>query len=170
MKKTFAIVILAYSLILSCKTKTTSLPDQLKTSLVSHLKKIDSLAVLDSVHILYDVPLTEKLGRIIDDSVYSFLIRSAQTKLLVAKENNDTKGIEKYQDELNYMNKVLDSVSNSISSGDTTRKYGHMIGVSYSITKNQITKIDSAVFFIDSVSNIIHPTLIDFFLENALKK
>jgi len=170
MKKSFATILLAYSLFLACNTKSASLEDQLKTSLVLHLKKIDSLAVLDSVRILYNIPLTEKLGRIIDDSVYALLIRRAQVKLLTAKENNDVKAIEQYQDELNYMNKVFDSVSNSISSGDTTRKYGHVIGVSYSISKNQITKIDSAVFFLDSVSNIINPSLIDFFLEGAFKK
>jgi hypothetical protein len=131
-KKTFAIVMLAYFLFLACKTKTTSLPDQLKTTLASHLKKIDSLAVLDSLHILYNVPLTEKLGRIIEDSAYSIRIRGAQAKLLSAKENNDTKGIEKYQDELNYMNKVFDSVSNSISSGDT----GKLLGI-YNYKKSQ---------------------------------
>jgi hypothetical protein len=169
MKKSTSIIILACILFFSCKTKTTSLSDQLKTSLELHLKTIDSLAIIDSVHIIHNIPLTEKVGRIVDDSAYSMEIRDAKAKLSVAKGNNDIGEVERYQDELNYMNKVVDSVEKSISSSDTTLKYGYVVVVSYSITKNKKTKIDSTVFFIDSAYNIMHPSIIDMSLQKALK-
>ncbi len=134
------------------------------------MKKIDSVAVLDSIHIVYNVPLNEKLGRILDDSGYSIEIRNVQAQLSAAKEKNDEKGIEIYQGEINYMNKVSDSVSKSILSADTTRELGRMISVIYVISKNQKTQLDSALFFIDSASNMLYPSLIDWSLQNAIKK
>lgn len=150
--------------------KSPTLSDQLKTNLISHLKKIDSVAVLDSIHIVYNVPLNEKLGRIVDDSGYSIEIRNVQAQLAAAKEKNDEKSIEIYQGEINYMNKVSDSVSQSILSADTTRELGRMISVIYVISKNQKTQLDSALFFIDSASNMLYPSLIDWSLQNAIKK
>ncbi len=170
MKKYLPIGLLAYILFLSCSEKSPSLSDQLKTNLISHLKKIDSVAVLDSIHIVYNVPLNEKLGRILDDSGYSIEIRNVQAQLSAAKEKNDEKGIEIYQGEINYMNKVSDSVSKSILSADTTRELGRMISIIYVISKNQKTQLDSALFFIDSASNMLYPSLIDWSLQNAIKK
>jgi hypothetical protein len=170
MKKYLPIALLAYILFLSCSEKSPSLSDQLKTNLISHLKKIDSVAVLDSIHIVYNVPLNEKLGRILDDSGYSIEIRNVQSQLSAAKEKNDEKGIEIYQGEINYMNKVSDSVSKSIVSADTTRELGRMISVIYVISKNQKTQLDSALFFIDSASNMLYPSLIDWSLRNAIQK
>lgn len=112
----------------------------------------------------------EKLGRIVDDSGYSIEIRNVQAQLSAAKEKNDEKGIEIYQDEINYMNKVSDSVSKSILSADTTRELGRMISIIYVISKNQKTQLDSALFFIDSASNMLYPSLIDWSLQNAIKK
>lgn len=170
MKKYLPIGLLAYILFLSCSEKSPTLSDQLKTNLISHLKKIDSVAVLDSIHIVYNVPLNEKLTRIVDDSGYSREIRNVQAQLSAAKEKNDEKGIEIYQGEINYMNKVSDSVSQSILSADTTRELGRMISIIYVISKNQKTQLDSALFFIDSASNMLYPSLIDWSLQNAIKK
>ncbi len=170
MKKYLLITLLAYILFLSCSEKSPSLSDQLKTNLISHLKKIDSVAVLDSIHIVYNVPLNERLGRIVDDSGYSMEIRNVQAQLSAAKEKNDEKGIEIYQGEISYMNKVSDSVSKSILSADTTRELGRMISIIYVISKNQKTQLDSALFFIDSASNMLYPSLIDWSLQNAIKK
>jgi len=170
MKKYLPIALLAYILFLSCSEKSPSLSDQLKTNLISHLKKIDSVAVLDSIHIVYNVPLNERLGRIVDDSGYSMEIRNVQAQLSAAKEKNDEKGIEIYQGEISYMNKVSDSVSKSILSADTTRELGRMISIIYVISKNQKTQLDSALFFIDSASNMLYPSLIDWSLQNAIKK
>lgn len=170
MKKYLPIVLLVYVLFLSCMEKSPTLSDQLKTNLISHLKKIDSVAVLDSIHIVYNVPLNEKLTRIVDDSGYSREIRNVQAQLSAAKEKNDEKSIEIYQGEINYMNKVSDSVSQSILSADTTRELGRMISIIYVISKNQKTQLDSALFFIDSASNMLYPSLIDWSLQNAIKK
>lgn len=170
MKKCLSALLLASILVLSCREKSPTLSDQLKTSLISHLKKIDSVAVLDSIHIVYNVPLNEKLGRILDDSGYLIQIRNVQAQLSAAKEKNDKNGIEIYQGEIDYMNKVSDSVSQAILKADTTREFGRMISVAYTISKNQKTQLDSALFFIDSVSNMLYPSLIDWSLQNAIKK
>ena len=106
----------------------------------------------------------------VDDSGYSIEIRNVQAQLSAAKEKNDEKGIEIYQGEINYMNKVSDSVSKSILSADTTRELGRMISIIYVISKNQKTQLDSALFFIDSASNMLYPSLIDWSLQNAIQK
>ena len=170
MKKCLPVILLAAILVLSCREKSPTLSDQLKKNLISHLKKIDSVAVLDSIHIVYNVPLNEKLLKIIDDSGYSIQIRNVKAQLLAAKEKNDKKGIEIYQDELNYMDKVTDSVSQAILKADTTRELGRMISIAYTISKNQKTRLDSALFFIDSASNLIYPLLIDYSIQNAIEK
>jgi hypothetical protein len=63
------VAIFALLLIVSCAHRK-SLSEQLNGSFTNHLERIDSLAVLDSVHILLNAKVTEKLRRIIDDSVY----------------------------------------------------------------------------------------------------
>jgi hypothetical protein len=164
-KVTAAIFVLLF--IISCKDHK-KLSEQLNDTFANHIKQIDSLVVLDSIHILYNAPLTEMLARIIDDSGYSIQIRNVQAQLLSAKEKNKKDSIEIYQYELDYLGKVFDSVAKSISHGDTTRIFGRMIGVAYFITKNRKTKIDSTVVFIDSVSHMINTPMMDLSLKRNI--
>src|SRR5260370_11850984 len=69
----------ALLLIISCKYRN-NLSTQLTNSFANHLKKIDSFAALDSVHILWNITVTQILSRIIIDSLYinDLLIVQAQ--------------------------------------------------------------------------------------------
>ena len=63
------VAILSVWLIISC-THQKNLSEQLNDSFADHLKKIDSLTTMDSVHLLWNTTVTEKLGRIFDDTAY----------------------------------------------------------------------------------------------------
>jgi len=159
------VAIFALLLTISCKDHKT-LSEQLNDSFANHLKKIDSLAVLDSVHILWNTPINQRLGRIIDDSIYIREFVSVQAQLTSAKQKNDNDSIEFYQSELSYMEKPIDSVTKSIALGDTTRRFGYLIGVAYYITKNQKTKVDSTIVTIDSASRMLYTE----YMDSAIKR
>jgi predicted phosphohydrolase len=154
------VAIFALLLIVSCAHRK-SLSEQLNGSFTNHLERIDSLAVLDSVHILWNVRVTEKLGRIIDDSVYIREFTRIQAQLSNALPKNDKDSIAFYRYEINYMEKAIDSVTKSIDQGDTIHRYGYLIGCAYYITKNQKTKIDSTMVFIDSTSTMRYTEYMD---------
>ncbi|HMH35093.1 MAG TPA: hypothetical protein VK543_18785 [Puia sp.] len=151
--------------ILSCKNQK-PLTEQLKDSFAHHLKKIDSSASLDSVHILWNAPITDKLVRIIDDSSYIREFMRVQSQLSSAKQKNDKDSIEFYQYEINFMEKEIDSGTKSIGRADTTRTFGHLIGVAYYISKNQKTKKDSTIIAIDSLSTMLPAE----YLDSAMKR
>src|ERR1700746_365855 len=114
---------IALLVIVSCEHKK-DLSEQLSNSFANHLKKIDSIAVLDSVHILWNVSITERLGRIIDDTFYIREFMGVQANLLSAKRKNDKDSIEIYEYEINVMKNPIDSLTKSIVRADTTRKFG----------------------------------------------
>ena len=159
---------LALLLILSCKDQK-SLSEQLRQSFANHLQRIDSSAALDSVHILWNAPITQKLGRIIDDSVYIREFTAVQAQLASAKQKNAADSMEFYQAELNYMEKPIDSLTKSIAGGDTTRRFGSLIGVVYYITKNQKKKIDSTIIALDSLSNMLYTEYMDSALRRTVQ-
>jgi len=163
------LAIFALLLIISCKNPKT-LAQQLNDSFTNHLKKIDSSATLDSVHILWNTTITQKLGRIIDDSVYIREFMRIQGQLSSAQQKNDQDSIEFLQYEINYMKQEIDSVTKSIASGDTTRKYGYLIGCAYYITKNEKKKMDSAIIFIDSTSTMRYTEFMDTAISRTIKK
>jgi hypothetical protein len=47
-----------------------TLPESLTIIFADHLQQIDTAAKLDSVHVRWNFPMTERLGRIIDDTIY----------------------------------------------------------------------------------------------------
>jgi len=159
------VAIFALLLILSCKHQK-NLSEQLNDSFTNHLKKIDSSATLDSVHILWNTIVTQRLSRIIDDTVYIREFMRVQAQLLSAKQKNDKDSIEFYQYEINYMEKAIDSVTKSIVRGDTTRNYGYLIGCAYYITRNKKKKMDSTIVFIDSTSVMLYTE----FMDSAIKR
>ncbi len=74
MRSVFIRSVLAYILIVSCKSKPISLTDQLKTNLLTHLHKIDSTLVLDSFRILRIDTANQKLFSFFDDTLYKIVL------------------------------------------------------------------------------------------------
>src|SRR5580698_5198722 len=115
--KKISILIFILFILFSCKQPKT-LSEQLTASFGSHLGKIDSLAVLDSVHIQWTIPVTQRLGRIIDDSVYIREFMRLQGQLAKARQRNNRDSIDFLEYEINYMKQEIDSVTRSIAQGD----------------------------------------------------
>lgn len=157
--------IFALLLIISCKPRK-DLSEQLTESFANHLQKIDSLAALDSVQVLRKIPVTQRLSRIIDDSVYIREFVRVEVQLSSALHKNDKDSIAFYRYEINYMEKAIDSVTRSIAKGDTARKYGYLIGCAYYLKKNGKTKVDSTLVFIDTTSRIRYTE----FMDSAIKR
>jgi hypothetical protein len=153
---------------ISCKHQK-NLSEKLYDSFANHLSRIDSSAILDSVHILWSTSATQKLGAIIDDSGYVREFMRVQMQLRSAQQKSDKDSIDFYQYEIGYMKGEIDSVTKSISLSDTTRKFGYLIGYDYYITKNKETKIDSTIIFIDSTSTLRFPEFMDSAIRKTIK-
>jgi hypothetical protein len=165
-KLPLAIVTLLF--IISCQHQK-NLSEQLNDSFTNHLKKIDASATLDSVHIIWNTIITEKVGRIIDDSMYVREFMRIQAQLMSAQKKNDIDSIQFLQYEINIMKEEIDSVTKSIGKGDTTRKYGYLIGCAYHITKKEKKKIDTAIVFIDSTSTMRYTEFMDSSIRRTIK-
>jgi hypothetical protein len=157
------LIVLATSV--SC-SRQKNLSEQLAAAISAHLNRIDQSAKLDSFHILWDVPVTPKLGRVIDDSVYVREYSRIKTQLASALAKHDGDSIDFYQYELNYMKKEIDSITGSIASGDTSKKFGYLIGCSYLIKLNDNEKADSTIIFVDSTYTMRYTE----FVDSALKR
>jgi len=156
-------------LVISCKQHRQSLAEQLTVTFSNHLKQIDSATELDSVHILWKVMVTERLGRIIDDSTYVREFTRIKAQLGNAQQKNDKDSIEFYQYEINYMEKEIDSLNRSIPGGDITKSYGSLIGCAYYIRRNNKTKIDSTILFIDSASTMRYTEYMDSAISRTIR-
>ncbi|SRR5579871_6854473 len=162
------VAIFALMLVISCKNQE-KLSEQLNTSFANHLKKMDSSATLDSVHILWNIAITQKVGRIIDDTMYVREFMRIQAQLLSARQKQDKDSIEFYEYEINYMKKEIDSVTKTIALGDSTYKYGYLVNCLYYITKNEKKKIDSTVVFIDSTFTLRYTEYMDSAIRRTIK-
>jgi hypothetical protein len=171
MKKILAVVFFATTPFLSC-TQSTTLSEQMKLNFATHLKNIDSSLVLDSFRILQIDTMVEKLGRIIDDTIYKLELHRVQSQLANAVSEQKKDSIPIYQDEINYMIPQIDSVTNSISKGDTKKIYGFVMRCVYQIRKNNHSVKDSIVYFFDNGMNIRNPSFAntDTFISKSLKK
>lgn len=137
------------SVLLSCSHKKT-LTEQLTVAFSNHLSRIGPDATLDSVHILWSVPVTEKLGRVIDDTLYVREYNRIRTQLAGARQKNDRDSIAFYNYEIKVMEHEIDSISTAIGQGDTTRHYGSLICAAYSLEKQGHTANDSTLLYLDS--------------------
>jgi hypothetical protein len=146
-----------------------SLEQQLSESFANHLQQLDSSATLDSVHILWNARVTERLGRIIDDSVYVREYNRIQAQLSDALPKNNKDTIAFYRYEINYMEQEIDSVTKSIAQGDTLHQYGNLINCAYYITMNQKTKVDSTLLFIDSTSTMRYTEYMDSSIGRTIR-
>jgi hypothetical protein len=167
MRKT-RLAIFAVLLVISC-TPRKNLPEQLGESFSSHLKRIDSSAILDSVHIIWNSPMTQRMGRIFDDSVYVREFMRIQAQLARSKQKNERDSVEFYQYEIGVMKKEVDSVTQSIAHSDTTHIFGYLIDCAFYIKKNEKTKIDSTIIFIDSTSTMRFTGFMDSSIRRTLK-
>ena len=154
-------------ILVSCSQRK-SLPQVLTESFTHHLQQIDSSATLDSIHILWNIRVTQRLGRIIDDSIYMREFVRVQAQLAGARVKNDKDSIEFYQYEADYMKKETDSITRSIALGDTIRQWGHLVGCAYYLTKNRQKKSDSTYIFIDSTATMRFTDLMDQALQRTV--
>ncbi len=167
MRKLFSSIFILLS-VASCMHKQT-LTEQLHATFSNHLKQIDSAATLDSVHVFFNVPVTQRLVTIIDDSSYVREYTRIKSQLTNARQKNAKDSIEFYQYEISYMEKEIDSVSKSIGQGDTVHSYGLLLGCAYHLKKNNKAKTDSTILFIDSTSVIRYTEYMDSALSRTSK-
>jgi|SRR5579862_9530967 len=157
--------LIALAIFFSC-SRQKNLSEQLAAAFSAHLGRIDQSAKLDSIHILWDLPVTPRLGRVIDDSVYIREYSRVRAQLASALAKHDGDSIDFYRYELDYMKKEIDSITRSIASGDTSLKFGYLIGCSYLIKINGKEKADSTIIFVDSVYTMRYTE----FMDSALKR
>jgi hypothetical protein len=146
-----------------------TLPESLTSIFSDRLRRIDSAAILDSLHVRWNIPVTQKMGRIFDDSIYMREYSRVQSQLAGALSLGDRDSIAFYKYEIHYMEQEIDSIGHSIGLGDSTRRYGTVVGCSFYIRKNNKLKMDSTIVFIDTTSMIRFTDFIDSALRRTVK-
>jgi hypothetical protein len=162
--------ITAFALLLFCACNhRRTLPESLAIIFADHLQQIDSAATLDSVHVLWNIPVTEKLGRIIDDSIYIREYSRVKAQLAGALGAGDKDSIEFYEYEIHYMEKEIDSIGHGIGLSDSSRRFGSLVGCSFYITRNKKARMDSTILFIDTTSTVRFTDFLDSALRRTIK-
>lgn len=154
----------------SCGNKPDSIPDQLKANFSKHVTKIDPSIIIDSFQVLRMDTMVEKLGRIIDDSIYKRELYHVQNQLANAKKEQLSDSIEFYNDEIKYMLIQIDSVTNSIRSGDTKKTFGLIAICKYQIRKNNNRSKDSIFYFFDNRMNLVNADMIDSTIYRSYRR
>lgn len=157
------------SAIVICCRQQQTLQQQLQNDIMHRLHRIDSLATLDSIRILWNIPATQKMGTIIDDTFYLREYARIKTQLAGAQAKKDKDSIEFYQYEINYMQKEIDSISKFIEKADTTHRFASLIGCSYYVTANNKTRMDTMLIFIDSTMTIRFTDYLDSAIKRTIK-
>jgi hypothetical protein len=121
------------------------------------------------VHILWNTTVTQRLTRVIDDSVYMREFMQVQAQLASARQKTDKDSIAFYLYETNYMKTAIDSVTKAIAEGDTTHRYGYLIGCGYFIRRFDRAKFDSTIVFIDTTSTMRFTEFMDSSLRRTIK-
>jgi hypothetical protein len=168
MKKLLIITFVSLAAV-SCSHRET-LTDQLTHVFSSHLSDIDKLATLDSIHILWNIPVTPKLTRIFDDSLYIHEYTRIKAQLGSARQKQDRDSIEFYQYEIDYMQKEIDSISKGIAQEDTIRRYGHLIGCDFYLKKNGRARHDRTMIFVDSTSTLRFTDFMDSAISRLIRR
>ncbi len=167
MKRPVLLIIILAMVTIGCTTKPASLTSQLKTNFSFRLAKVDSLAVIDSFRILGVDTLVEKLGKIIDDTIYIRQLHAVQAQLDHALTRSNKDSIEYFKGEIKYMSGQIDTLTSSIETADTKSKFGLMIRCVYQISKKDRYKTDSVVYFLDAKGNILSTDIIDSSVSRA---
>ncbi len=144
-----------------CGNKPVSIPDQLKANFSKHVIKIDPSIVIDSFQVLRMDTMVEKLGRIIDDTIYKRELYHVENQLVNAKKEQLSDSIEFYNDEIKYMLIQIDSITKSIRSGDTKKAFGLIATCRYQIRKNNNRSKDLVFYFFDNRMNLVNADMID---------
>jgi len=148
----FVTLLLAY-----CSSKP-SFNEQVRQDFSNRVLKIDSSIRVDSFQLVRMDSLTEKIGQIIYDSIFTSEAARLETELM-AKRNQgaDTSYV---QEEINYMKKELDSIENLIAKADTVKKYGILALYAYTVSKNEKSKTSGVYYFISNNGNVLNPDMI----------
>src|SRR5215475_5799223 len=99
--KSIIFTIFYFCLVISCRHHQT-LQQQLDSTLAHRLQRIDTTARLDSIHIIWNIVATQKLGTIIDVTFYLREYSRIKSQLAEAEKKNGKDSIEFYQYEINY--------------------------------------------------------------------
>ncbi len=161
MNKTTLPLLLLCIMYSSCANKPDSIQEQLKANFSKHVNKIDPTIIIDSFQVLKIDTMVEKLGRIIDDSIYKRELYHVQNQLANAQKEGLTDSAEFYDSEIKYMLIQIDSVTNSIRSGDTKKSFGFLVICHYQIRKNNNHHKDLIFYFFDTKMNIVNADMID---------
>ena len=164
-----SIIAVIFPIVISCRHHQT-LTDQLTDVFSGHLTNIDTSATLDSIHILWNIPVTPKLTRIIDDSVYLREYTRIKSQLESARKKQDRDSIEFYQYEIDYMQTEIDSISNGIAREDTIHRYGRLIGCDFYIRKNGRSRHDQTMVFLDSTSTLRFTDYMDSAIRRSIRR
>ena len=148
-------------LFLTCKSKTKSLPEQLKNNLEARLQKADSTVTLDSFIVLRMDTIDRRVERIIDDSLYMREFVRVQSQLRNAIKEAKRDSIAFYQDEVNYMLTQVDSLNKEISIADTTSKLGLVVACKIELGKNNRKQEEILYIFLDRSMTIRNSEMID---------
>jgi hypothetical protein len=165
------LLIPAVALILSfsCTHKKT-LPEQLAAAFSNRLTGLDPKATLDSVHILWSTPINERLGRIVDDSVYVREYNRITWQLAAARQNHLRDSAAFYRYEIHVMEREIDSISKVIPLGDTTHSAGVLIGCAYFLRKNGVVVADSTLLYLDTAQVLRYTWYMDESMARTLQQ
>jgi hypothetical protein len=170
MNKTTLPLLLLCIIYTSCGNDRDSIPEQLKSNFSKHVNKIDPSIIVDSFQVLKIDTMVEKLGRIIDDSIYKRELYHVQNQLANAQKERLTDSVEFYNNEIKYMLIQIDSVTNSIRAGDTKKAFGFLVICQYQISKNNSHHRDSIFYFFDTKMNIVNADMIDSVIYRSYRR
>ncbi|HEV2352921.1 MAG TPA: hypothetical protein VGR89_01650 [Puia sp.] len=156
-------------LAVACAHKRT-LPEQLASTLSNHARSFDPVAVVDSVHILWTVPVNERFGRVVDDTVYIREYNRLKTQLAAARRRNEKDSVDFLRYEIAVMEKEIDSISKAVARGDTADKFGTLIGCAYYLRTSGRTGLDSTMIFIDSLNTLRFTEYLDSALVRTIRR
>jgi hypothetical protein len=170
MNRVLMLSILSYFLLFSCKSKSPSLTEQLKTNFISHLKKMDSTIVLDSFRVIRIDSIDQRHERTMDDSFYIREFTRVQAQLTNAIKEKKADSIGFYQDEVDYMRTQADSLNKEISKADTTRKLGLVALCKIQLSKHNRSQEGTIRYFLGMNMTIWNSEMIDSAIETTVRK
>lgn len=163
-------LLLASLLLLPACREKAALDVQLASAFGSHLKRLDPAASLDSIRILWQTPVNERLGVVINDTVYVREYNRINAQMASAQIKNDKDSIAFYRYEIRVLQQGIDSISKSIPQTDTTRRFGSLIACEYFLRKDGRTFTDSTLLYLDSASALRYTAYMDSSIARTLRR
>lgn len=146
-----------------------TLPESLTGIFADHLRQVDTAMTLDSLRVLFNWPVTQKMGRIFDDSIYVREYSRIKGQLANALLAGDKDSIAFYQYEIHFMEQEIDSIGRAITSGDTSYRYGTLVGCTYYLRGHQFSAMDTTLVFIDTTSTVRYTDYLDSSLRRTTR-